>query len=111
MITRSAFLLGRVAPEDQPAFDRHMRETVVAEILTYPGIRRVTLRKLAQADAGAEADAAYMQFDLFFDSHAAMDAALASPVRQAVQERIKAGMGPFAGRVIHVVSDMLEDRA
>lgn len=108
MIIRSALLLGRVAPEDQPAFDRHMRETVVAEILTYPGIRRVTLRKLAQTDAGAKA--AYMQFDLFFDSLAAMDTALASPVRQAVQARIKAGMGPFTGRVIHVVSDILEDR-
>ncbi|MFV0491225.1 MAG: EthD family reductase [Pseudorhodobacter sp.] len=108
MITRSAFLLGEVAPEDQPAFDRYMRETVVAEILTYPGIRRVTLRKLVQADAP---DAAYMQFDLHFDSVAAMDEALASPVRAAVQARIKAGMGAFSGRVIHVVSEMVEDRA
>jgi len=108
MIIRSAFLHGSVPEPEQPAFDRHMRDTVVAEILTYPGIRRVTLRKLAQADAGA--DAAYMQFDLYFDSVDAMDAALASPVRQAVQERIKAGMGPFSGRVTHVVSDLIEDR-
>lgn len=105
MIIRTAFLEGDVAPEDQPAFDRHMRETVVAEILTYPGIRRVTLRKCARADAGATP--VYMQFDLHFDSIAAMDAALASPVRQAVQARIKAGMGPFRGRVTHVVFDVL----
>ena len=40
-----------------------------------------------------------------------MDEALASPVRQAVQTRIKAGMGPFSGRVTHVVSEVLEDQA
>lgn len=108
MIIRSAFLHGRVDEPDQQEFDRHMRESVVAEILTYPGIRRVTLRKLAQADAAA--DAAYMQFDLYFDSVESMDAALASPVRQAVQERIKAGMGPFSGRVTHVVSDQIADK-
>ncbi len=109
MIIRSAFLEGSVAPADQPAFDAYMRDTVVAEILSYPGIRRVTLRKLAQADAGVAA--AYMQFDLHFDSLAAMEAALGSPVRQAVQQRIKAGMGSFSGRVTHVVSTVLEDRS
>ncbi|SFJ59237.1 EthD family reductase [Aerobium aerolatum] len=109
MIIRSALLEGTVAVASQPEFDRHMRETVVREIMTYPGIRRVVLRKLVQADEGA--NAAYMQFDLYFDSIAAMDEALASPVRQAVQTRIKAGMGPFSGRVTHVVSEVLEDQA
>lgn len=107
MIIRSAFLLGTVAPEDQPGFDLYMRQTVMDEILTYPGIRRVTLRKLTQADG--DADAAYMQFDLYFDTLDAMNVALASPVRQAVQGRIKAGMSTFHGRVIHVVSDLVED--
>lgn len=109
MIIRSAMLLGTVDAADQESFDRHMRETVVDEILTYPGIQRVTLRKLEEADAGA--DAAYMQFDLHFDSLKAMNDALASPVRQAVQGRIKAGMGPFSGRVIHVVSDLIVDKS
>ncbi|PWJ86521.1 uncharacterized protein (TIGR02118 family) [Pseudaminobacter salicylatoxidans] len=108
MIIRSAFLEGSVAAAEQPEFDRHMRETVVREILTYPGIRRVTLRKLAEADTGAAA--AYMQFDLHFDSIEAMNDALASPVRQTVQARIKAGMGSFSGRVTHVVSEVLEDQ-
>lgn len=107
MIIRSAFLLGTVAPSEQETFDAHMRNNVVKEILTYPGIKRVTLRKLDHADAGAEA--AYMQFDLYFDSLQAMEEALASPVRQAVQTRIKAGMGPFEGRVTHVVSELIED--
>lgn len=108
MIIRSAFLEGTVAVEDQPEFDKYMRETVVQEILTYPGIRQVMLRKLAEADVGVAAS--YMQFDLHFDSIDAMNAALASPVRQAVQQRIKAGMAPFNGRVTHVVSQILENR-
>lgn len=105
MIVRSALLLGTVPPADQPAFDAYMKDVVVAEIGTYPGIRGVTLRKLAQADAGAPP--VYMQFDLLFDTLADMEAALASPVRTAVRYRIKAGMGAFSGSVTHVVSDLL----
>ncbi|MCB1397302.1 MAG: EthD family reductase [Rhodobacter sp.] len=98
-------LLGTVAPDDQPAFDAYMRDVVVPEIGTYPGIQGVTLRKLVQADEGAPA--LYMQFDLLFDSLADMDAALASPVRTAVRDRIKAGMAPFVGTVTHVVSETM----
>lgn len=105
MILRSALLLGAVAPEDQPGFDAYMRDVVVPAITTYPGIRGVTLRKGVAADPGAPE--VYMQFDLQFDSLQAMDAALASPVRDAVRSRIKAGMGPFRGTVTHVVSEVI----
>ena len=107
MILRSALLLGSVAPDDQPAFDAYMRDVVVPEIGTYPGIRGVTLRKLVQADDGAPS--VYMQFDLLFDSLADMDAALASPVRTAVRDRIKEGMAPFNGTVTHIVSESMTD--
>lgn len=106
MILRSALLLGTVVPDDQPDFDAYMREVVVPEIGTYPGIRGVTLRKLVQADDGAPP--VYMQFDLMFDTLADMEAALASPVRTAVRDRIKAGMAPFIGTVTHVVSKSIE---
>jgi len=105
MILRSALLLGTVAPADQPAFDAYMHDIVVPEIATYPGIRGVALRKLVQADPGAPP--VYMQFDLLFDTLADMEAALASPVRAAVRDRIKAGMGAFSGTVTHVVSAVL----
>ena len=58
-----------------------------------------------QADAAAPN--IYMQFDLMFDDLAAMDAALASPIRAEVQARIKAGMAPFMGRVSHIVFEDL----
>jgi uncharacterized protein (TIGR02118 family) len=107
MIIRSALLLGEVAPADRPAFDAHMRDVVLAEIATYPGLRSVTLRRAVDGVTEAGAPPLYMQFDLMFDSLADMDAALASPVRTAVRDRIKAGMGAFRGTVAHVVSDVL----
>ena len=45
----------------------------------------------------------YMVFDLYFDSLDAMNAALASPTRQAVRQQIGAVMGLFQGRVYHQV--------
>jgi len=107
MIIRSALLIGTVEPIDQPAFDSYMRDTVVPEIGTYPGIRGVTLRKLVQADGNAPP--VYMQFDLLFASLDDMDAALASPVRDAVRNRIKAGMEAFKGSVVHIVSQSMVD--
>ena len=82
-----------------------MRDVVVPAIGTYPGLRNVTLRKIAEKDDGAPS--LYMIFDLTFDSIEAMNAALASDTRTAVRETIKAGMGDFEGRVYHVVFDVM----
>lgn len=101
MIIRSAYLEGRVAEADRAAFDAHMRGPVLAAIGTYPGLRQVRLRQIEQADEGAPP--VYMVFDLAFDSLQAMDAALASPTRQAVRAIIQEGMRPFQGRVYHLV--------
>jgi len=101
MIVRSAFLEGTVAVAERARFDAHMAGPVLAAIGTYPGIRRVRLRRVEQADEGSPPN--YMVFDLYFDSLDDMNAALASPIRQAVRELIAAGMGPFKGRVYHQV--------
>lgn len=101
MIIRSAYLEGAVAEADRAAFDAHMRGPVLAAIGTYPGLRQVRLRQIEQADEGAPP--VYMVFDLIFDSLQAMDAALASPTRQAVRSIIQEGMRPFQGRVYHLV--------
>jgi len=106
MIIRTALLEGDVAPEDQAVFDTYMHDTVVEQIKRYPGILGVDLRRKIHADE-ASAPNIYMQFDLLFEDLAAMEAALASPVRAEIQARIKAGMGPFRGRVTHIVSEDL----
>ncbi len=101
MIVRSAYLEGSVPEADRDRFDRHMGGPVLAAIATYPRIREVKLRRIEQADAAAPP--VYMVFDLYFDSVADMEAALASPVRQAVRGKIIEGMALFTGRVYHLV--------
>jgi len=101
MIVRSAVLEGTVAEPDRVAFDRRMSGEVLAAIGTYPGIRAVKLRRIAEIDDGAPP--IYMVFDLYFDSLADMHAALASETRQQVRQQIGAAMPLFRGRVYHVV--------
>lgn len=105
MIIRSAILQGQVPEADRETFDALMRGSVVQAISTYPGIRQVKLRKLLSSDEGMAP--AYMIFDLYFDSLAAMDAALASPTRQAVRDQMKQAMSLFQGKVYHQVFEAL----
>lgn len=107
MIIRSALLEGTVEPSDQAAFDAYMRNVVLPAIGSYPGIRKVTLRRTAEADEGAPP--IYMIFDLYFDDIAAMNAALASETRHKVRKLIANGMSPFKGRAYHIVFDVIED--
>lgn len=106
MIVRSAVLEGTVAEADRATFDTLARGSILPAITRYPGIREVRLRKPMETEAGAPP--VYMIFDLVFDDLAAMHAALASPVRQAVRTEIASAMKFFTGRVYHLV---LEDIA
>ncbi len=101
MIVRSAFLEGTVTEADRAEFDAHMAGPVLTAIGTYPGIQGVKLRRLVQADEGAPV--LYMVFDLYFADLAAMEAALATPTRQAVRQQIAQMMSRFQGRVYHQV--------
>lgn len=101
MIVRSAFLEGTVADADRAVFDAELAGPVVDAIRTYPGIQGVHLRRLVQADAGAPP--VYAVFDLYFADLAMMEAALATPTRQAVRTRIAQVMTRFKGRVYHQV--------
>jgi quinol monooxygenase YgiN len=101
MIVRSAFLEGSVAEADRAAFDAQLAGPVVDAIRTYPGIQGVYLRRLVQADAGTPP--IYAVFDLHFTDLAAMEAALATPTRQAVRAQIAQVMTRFQGRVYHQV--------
>jgi quinol monooxygenase YgiN len=90
-----------VAEADRAEFDRQMAGPVLDAIGTYPGLQGVRLRRLVQADAGSPP--VYMVFDLYFADLAAMEAALATPTRQAVRQQIAGAMTRFQGRVYHQV--------
>ncbi|MDF2811177.1 MAG: hypothetical protein K0S56_2208 [Microvirga sp.] len=102
MIVRSAYLEGKVADADRARFDRHMGETVLDAIRTYPHIRDVKLRWVSEPEEGAPP--VYAIFDLYFDSLDDMEAALASETRQRVRATISEAMSMFRGRVYHLVS-------
>lgn len=78
-----------------------MKDVVTPAIGTFPGIRNVELRRIAEADD--EAPPVYMIFGLHFNDLDAMNAGLASKTRNQVREQIKKGMTPFDGRVYHIV--------
>jgi len=101
MIVRSAFMEGTVADADRAHFDQQLAGPVLEAIGTYPGLQAVKLRHLVQADTGSPP--VYAVFDLYFADLAAMDAALATPTRQAVRARIADVMTLFRGRVYHQV--------
>eukprot|EP01036_Dinobryon_divergens_P042982 gene42982-57161_t len=105
MIIRSAILEGSIPAADRAQFDAQMAGPVLAAIGTYPGIRQVKLRRLVQADEGTPP--VYMVFDLHFDSLDAMNAALASPTRQAVRQQIGAVMGLFQGRTEGLMATLI----
>lgn len=107
MLIRSAVLEGSVAEADREAFDCQMRTSVVAAISRYPNIRTVKLRKQVETEEGAPP--IYMIFDLVFDDLAAMNAALASPVRQEVRGEIGKAMQAFKGRVYHLIMEEAPD--
>ena len=103
MIVRSAVLEGTVSTEAKSGFDLHMRTTVLSAIAGYPGLRDVRLRWPVETEAGAPP--VYCIFDLYFDSLEAMNAALASPTREAVRKTIGEAMSAFKGKVYHLVLD------
>ncbi len=103
MIIRSAVLEGTVPEADRQSFDARMGGAVLQAISTYPGIRKVRVRKLIAADEGTPPN--YMIFDLYFDSLADMEAALASPIRDVVRAQIQQTLSVFQGRVYHQLFD------
>ena len=75
MVKMSVMYVGQ--PADPAAFDAYYWKTHLPTVEKWPGIRRITIAK------GAAGDELYQIADLFFDSRADLDAALASPQRKA----------------------------
>jgi uncharacterized protein (TIGR02118 family) len=63
--------------------DAYHWKTHLTAVETWPGIRRITIA------TGAPGDEFYLIADLWFDSRADLDLALASPERKASAEDVK----------------------
>jgi uncharacterized protein (TIGR02118 family) len=70
-------------PADPAAFDAYYWGTHLPTVQKWPRIRRITVAK------GAPGDELYQVADLWFDSRADLDAALASPERKVSADDVK----------------------
>ncbi len=89
-------------PENPEAFDRHYREKHVAIIARWPKLRKIVVNRCRLLN-----EELYMLVEMWFDSVADLDAALASPERrEAAEDRLR--FPPFHGTIRHQVLEASE---
>jgi uncharacterized protein (TIGR02118 family) len=81
MVKMSVMYVGQ--PVDSAAFDAYYWGTHLPTVEKWPQIRRITVAK------GVAGDEFYQVADLWFDSRADLDVALASPERKASADDVK----------------------
>jgi len=86
-------------PADPAAFDAYYWNTHLPTVRKWPGIRRITVAK------GGPGDELYQVADLWFDSRADLDAALASPERKASADDAKR-FPEFRGQIKRQIFDV-----
>ncbi len=84
-------------PVDIAAFDKHYRETHTPLAKKMPGLRRLEVSRFTGSPMG-EAKF-HLMAEMYFDSHEALKAALASPEGKAAGKDVMS----FAGDVIHMM--------
>jgi hypothetical protein len=102
MITRTAIFEGRIKPGFEERFFTEIQTRLAPLWREFPSASNVRLLRVAQADAEAPPIAMIQQID--YPSVAALEAALASPVRARARAITLELMDMFEGRFYHVVS-------
>jgi uncharacterized protein (TIGR02118 family) len=81
MVKLSVIYVGK--PDDPAAFDDYYWTKHLPTVGKWPKVRRITLAR------GTPGDEFYQVADIFFDTRAELDAALASPERRVSSEDVK----------------------
>ncbi|HVY82203.1 MAG TPA: hypothetical protein VG994_14530 [Steroidobacteraceae bacterium] len=102
MITRTAIFEGTLAPGCEERFFAEVERRLVPLWHRFPHASNVRLLRPVAADANAPAIAMIQQID--YPSLAALEEALASPVRDEARAITQELMQMFTGRLYHVVS-------
>lgn len=97
MVKLSVMYHGR--PADPEAFDAYYWSTHLPTVTRWPGLRRILVNK---GEAGGEL---YQVADLFFESRADLDRALASPERKVSADDVK-HFPAFQGEIRRQVFDV-----
>jgi uncharacterized protein (TIGR02118 family) len=81
MVKLSVLYVGK--PADPAAFDDYYWKTHLPTVKKWPKVKRITLSR------GGAGDELYQVADIFFDTRADLDAALASPERKVSSDDVK----------------------
>lgn len=101
MFIRCAFFSGRVRPGREAEFTAYVRERLVPLWTRFPGAEEV--RVLRQDETDSDAQRYEMVLAVRYPDKAAIDTALASPVRHESREVTKGLLELFDGTVFHTV--------
>ncbi|WP_315722461.1 MULTISPECIES: hypothetical protein [unclassified Bradyrhizobium] len=101
MYIRCAFFNGRVKPGREAEFTAYVREKLVPLWTRFPGAQEV--RVLRQEESDSDAQRYEMVLAIRYPSHAAIEQALASPVRAESREVTGGLMEMFEGSIFHTV--------
>lgn len=90
-------------PEDQTAFDRHYTDVHAPLVRKYPGLRKLEITRLTGAPLGESKF--YLMAEMYFDSRASMESALASAEGKAVARDLMS----FAAKEVIVFFGEVQD--
>ncbi len=102
-IVRLGFFEGRIKPGQEEAFYAYARDQLVPLWRSFPHLLAFRMRRNASSDDGAPPYALILEFT--YPSRAAMEEALASPVRMRSREVTQGLLQHFDGRIVHVVAE------
>ena len=109
MLKRFAFFEGAIRPGCEAAFDAYVNERLVPLWTRFPGATRVEILRESEAEEGSHRYP--MALAVTYPDRAAMERALASPVRSESREVTKGLHDYFDGRIFHVVYDLADHPA
>jgi uncharacterized protein (TIGR02118 family) len=100
-ILRCGYFEGTVDESARAALDRYVDEHVVPLLVQLPKIRSVRVLRARDIEEGAPPY--YMTFEMLYDSTEDIEAALNSPVRAAIRDKLAHVMATLQGaRLLHI---------
>jgi len=106
-ILRCGYFEGTVDESTRPELDRYVDEQVVPLLVQLPKIRSVRVLRARQVEDGAPPY--YMTFEMLYDSNEDIEAALKSPVRVAIRNKLAHVMATLQGaRLLHINHEVVD---
>jgi hypothetical protein len=107
VLTRVALLEGVIRAGCEASFDAHVREKLAPLWRLFPHAVRVEILREIEADEGAQHCPLVLQ--IAYPSRAALDEALASPIRSQSRDVTRGLKAFFEGRIFHAVYGAAEN--